>query len=63
MGWRGIWFLIAAPIVSVLLAMTIGIPAGGIAVLVYGLYETYNVAKEHNRIYAEAYEKVLKNQE
>ena len=54
-GWRGVAILIAAPIQSVLFAFLIGIPAAGFAILIYGLYETYDIAKEHNRIYAENY--------
>lgn len=54
-GWKGIGILIAAPIVSVLFAILIEVGAVGIAVLVYGLFDTYNIAKEYNRVYAEGY--------
>lgn len=56
MGWKGVGILIASPIVTVLSIMLIGGGAVGIAVLVYGLFDTYNIAREYNRVYAEAYE-------
>ncbi|CAG0963462.1 Chaperone protein DnaJ [Methanosarcinales archaeon] len=52
MGWRGIWFLIAA----VLFATLIGrVGAIWIMLFVYGLFETRNIAKEYNRVYADGY--------
>lgn len=54
MGWRGVGILIASPIVGMLSAILIGVGAVGIAILVYGLFDTYNIAREYNRVDAEA---------
>ncbi len=54
MGWRGVGILIASPIVGILSAILIGVGAVEIAILVYGLFDTYNIAREYNRVYAEA---------
>ncbi len=54
-GWKGVGILIASPIVSILFAILIGVGAVGIAILVYGLFDTYNIAREYNRVYTEGY--------
>lgn len=55
-GWKGLGILIASPIVTILSAVLIGIGAIGFSILVYGLYDTYNLAKEYNTVYEVAYE-------
>ncbi|MCZ7392445.1 MAG: hypothetical protein ABOK23_05120 [Candidatus Methanoperedens sp.] len=53
-GWKGLGILIAWPIVNVLFAILTGVNYYvGFAILVYGLFDTYNIAKEYNRIYTE----------
>lgn len=54
MGWRSVGILIASPIVGILSAILIEVGTVGIAILVYGLFDTYNIAKEYNRVYEEA---------
>jgi len=54
-GWKGLGILIASPIVTILSAVLIGIGAIGFAILVYGLFDTHNIAKEYKGVYEVAY--------